>query len=1068
LCRLVGQPRFHFGNHPLRAFGNAMQPKNVAEAGTSIPGRFRWLTFITATVIAAIVLSNALILAHLYRTTVNEVQRGLLRQSLTLSELTERTFQSINLVLDSIADKIQKEDGVAGEQKALGSEAINGLLAATISGLPQLNAMGIVDANGTRLNYSRLSPITDFSYREYFRVPKQNPTIGYFIAEPVLGRRSGVWELMMSRPLRGKDGHFMGVVYASVLLSYFENLFQSTSLGEGYATTLMRDDGTLLARYPEDREIGRVALINVMKRLGDAKSVISRTVSPTDGKARFAAAFRLATYPLIVVSQQTEAAALANWRKTLMIMSLVTGFVIAVILFSAFVLGRFWKQQARLQQTRTDLITSENVRALAEADLSRERELARQNERFTAAVENIKQGLSMFDAEMRLVVSNKHYACMYRLPQELTRPGASYDDIIAYCMTNGVIKHCDVESATDRHVSKLVQLSPTEKSVQFDEHADGQLVRIIREPTEEGGWVAIHEDITEQRKAELELDETKRFLDSIIKNIPIAVVVKDAQTLQYVLVNQAFEQAIAMPAEELTGRTAFDIYNAEDAGSIDAADREALLPASEGITIGETRAMIRSRGQRIYTSRRIVMHDKAGRAKYLICVIEDITERKQAEQRIAYLAHHDALTGLSNRVALVERIEEAVARQRRRSEPFSVLMLDLDRFKQVNDTLGHPAGDKLLSEVAIRLKALLRETDVLARLGGDEFAIIQADESEQRAAATTLAKRIIETLADPFMIGSDEVTIGASIGIALAPEHAGNSEDLLKMADLALYQVKATGRNGHRFFEAAMGESASARHAVEADLRRAIEQGEFELHYQPIIDAKTHRICSAEALIRWRHPVKGMIYPDQFISLAEETGLIGRIGEWVLRTACADAARWPTDVKVAINVSPLQFRGGTFLDVVLGVLAETTLAPERLEIEITETAVIGSAVECLPLLRQFKSKGITIVLDDFGTGYSSLSQIATFPFDKIKIDKSFTQNLTKRSECAAIVSATLHLSQSLNMATTAEGVETIEQYRLLKLAGVTSVQGYLFKRPCPLSEMDFGAVFGELEQEAAA
>ncbi|HTP90217.1 MAG TPA: EAL domain-containing protein, partial [Xanthobacteraceae bacterium] len=421
----------------------------------------------------------------------------------------------------------------------------------------------------------------------------------------------------------------------------------------------------------------------------------------------------------------------------------------------------------------------------------------------------------------------------------------------------------------------------------------------------------------------------------------------------------------------------------------------------------------------------------------------------------------DALTGLANRAAVTQRIEDAAARQRIWGNPFTVLLLDLDRFKHVNDTLGHSAGDALLREAAARLKTLLRETDVLSRLGGDEFAIIQTGETEQREAASALADRIIGVIGRPFNLDGTEVNIGTSIGIALAPEHGTNPDSLLKMADMALYSAKSGGRNGYRFFDPDMGAAANARHVLENELRRAIQEKELELYYQPIIDTKTMRICSAEALVRWQHPTKGVIGPDKFIPLAEDTGIIAQIGEWVLRTACADAAKWPASVKVAVNLSPLQFRKSNLSDVVMNALAEAGLPAERLEIEITETSLIESAAECLPTLHRFKNAGISIALDDFGTGYSSLSQLTMFPFDKIKIDKSFTQNLTKRSECAAIISAALTLAQNLDIATTAEGVETNDQYQLLKLAGVTSLQGYLFKRPCPVSEIDFNMTFGK-------
>ncbi len=583
----------------------------------------------------------------------------------------------------------------------------------------------------------------------------------------------------------------------------------------------------------------------------------------------------------------------------------------------------------------------------------------------------------------------------------------------------------------------------------------------------DGGWVATHLDITEQRHAKLELDETRLFLDSIIENIPAAVVVKDAQNAQISSSSTARSKPCSGCREATCWAVRCSIFTEARMQAQSTMPTTSSLQDHERVQYNEIEVNMVG-GLRTQATNRMVLTGGDGAPKYLIALIEDVTERKKAEQRVAFLAHHDALTGLANRAALTQKIDEAAARQRRRGEPFSVLLLDLDRFKQVNDTLGHPAGDILLTKVAARLKSLLRETDVLARLGGDEFAIVQAGETDQREAAKGLADRIIEVLGKPFDIEGGDISIGTSIGIALAPEHDTSADSLLKMADLALYRAKSAGRNGYRFFDAEMSEVANARQEIESDLRRAILQNELELHYQPIIDAKTLKISGAEALVRWRHPTKGVIAPDLFIPLAEETGLITQIGDWVLRAACTEAVTWPAGVKVAVNLSVVQFHKTNLPEVVMSILADTGLSPDRLELEITETALIESAAECLPALRKFKDLGITIALDDFGTGYSSLSQLAMFPFDKIKIDKSFTQNLTKRSECAAIISATLTLAQSLDIATTAEGVETVDQYRLLRLAGVTSLQGYLFKRPGPASEIDFACEYGNSSIENAA
>ena len=436
----------------------------------------------------------------------------------------------------------------------------------------------------------------------------------------------------------------------------------------------------------------------------------------------------------------------------------------------------------------------------------------------------------------------------------------------------------------------------------------------------------------------------------------------------------------------------------------------------------------------------------------------NITARKLAEEKISYMAGHDALTGAGNRAFLHEKLKEALARFRRRQEPFAVLLLDLDGFKHVNDTLGHAAGDELLKELVGRLNFSLRETDVLTRLGGDEFAIIQSGEVNQREAAIALAVRLLEIVSAPFNLDGQDVTVGTSIGIAVAPEDGIDAGELMQKADLALYRVKSEGRNNFRFYDEEMSKSATARLNLLNDLRAALVRDEFELHYQPVFDAKTRQPCGVEALVRWRHSSEGLIPPDRFIPLAEETGLIEPLGEWILEKACKDAVLWPDNIKIAVNLSALQFRTGKLFDVILCALVESGLPPERLELEITESVLMQNIDNNSVILQQLKNIGVSIVLDDFGTGYSSLSYLTTFPFDKIKIDKSFTRGLTNNAGCAASVASVLTLARGLDMVVTAEGIETEQQFELLRIAGVHQMQGYLFARPCPVSELNFIAL----------
>jgi diguanylate cyclase (GGDEF)-like protein len=386
-------------------------------------------------------------------------------------------------------------------------------------------------------------------------------------------------------------------------------------------------------------------------------------------------------------------------------------------------------------------------------------------------------------------------------------------------------------------------------------------------------------------------------------------------------------------------------------------------------------------------------------------------------------------------------------------------MLDLDRFKAINDSMGHAAGDTLLKEAARRLQNVISEGDVVARLGGDEFAIItfgasiDSDEPHHDG-AIALARRALDVINEPFLIENKTVFVGTSIGIALAPDDGVQTEDLLKKSDLALYRSKANGRNVYSLFDPKMMVETSELHKLEADMRDGLSRSEFEVHYQPIVDARTKNIAGAEALVRWRHPEHGLIAPARFIPLAESTGLIVRLGEFVLNRACCDAMSWPAELKVAVNLSAVQFRKTNLFDVIMCALIESGLPPERLEVEVTESVLLENEADHAALLHQLKNIGVSVALDDFGTGYSSLSYLKQFPFDKIKIDRSFTADVADDEGSMAIISAIIGLSRGLNMITTAEGIETERQFEIMRAAGVTLAQGYLFGHPCSIAEFN--------------
>jgi diguanylate cyclase (GGDEF)-like protein len=438
-----------------------------------------------------------------------------------------------------------------------------------------------------------------------------------------------------------------------------------------------------------------------------------------------------------------------------------------------------------------------------------------------------------------------------------------------------------------------------------------------------------------------------------------------------------------------------------------------------------------------------------GRAAALVAAI-DITERKRAETRIAHMAHHDALTSLPNRVLMRLRMEDMLAA--RDGGHIAVLCIDLDNFKSVNDTLGHPVGDLLLQHVARRLRGELRDRDTVARLGGDEFAVLQAN-ADSADAARGLAERLLAVISEPYEVGGHLVAVGASIGVALAPSDGDDPDRLLKQADMALYRAKGDGKGAFRFFEPEMDARVQVRRRLEMDLRAAINAGGLEVYYQPLIDIASGSTCAFEALLRWPHRERGMIPPGDFIPVAEETGLIGAIGAFVLRQACADAMQWPDDTKVAVNLSPLQFRTGNLLATVMSALESSGLAAHRLELEVTETLLLERGEHVLATLHALRALGVRIAMDDFGTGYSSLSYLRSFPFDKIKIDRSFVRDLCSNADSQAIVRAIVSLGSSLGITITAEGVESERDLAMLRAEGCTQAQGFLFSVARPQCEI---------------
>jgi diguanylate cyclase (GGDEF)-like protein/PAS domain S-box-containing protein len=672
-------------------------------------------------------------------------------------------------------------------------------------------------------------------------------------------------------------------------------------------------------------------------------------------------------------------------------------------------------------------------------------EKVREQERlFNTAVNNMSQGLVMFDAGERLLVCNQRYLEMYGLSPDMVKPGCTLLDLLQHRIAKGTFSPDPLEYRTDL----LATIRQGRTIRRITEIGDGRTIAVVNQPMEGGGWVATHEDITERRQAELERDRAKAFLDTVIENVPVTLVVKDARDHRFVLVNRAAEQLWGLPRAGIIGKNDHDLFPKEAADQIEAYD-DMVLQSGDQLFVDEHPLHTPGNGTRLVTSKRLAILDPNGEAEYLLGVIEDITERRQAEERIAHLAHHDPLTDLPNRAAFNEYLEAVVARATRSGEPFALLAVDLDRFKEVNDVFGHSAGDALLCEVAARLKHAA-DGAFVARLGGDEFTLI-CDSGPQPATAEALGTCLQAAVADAIEIAGHQTRIGLSIRVALFPTDGADAATLRSNADIALYRTKADGRGTVRFFEADMDKRLRDRRTLQRDLQYAVKRGELAIHFQPQSRVGVG-VVGFEALLRWHHPSRGTISPNIFIPLAEESGLIISIGEWILRETCREAASWPRPLQIAVNLSPVQFQHGDLPGTVHEILLETGLAPHRLELEITEGVLIGDFSRALSILRKLKALGVRIAMDDFGTGYSSLSYLQSFPFDKIKIDRSFVSNLDRSSQSAAIIRAVIGLGRGLELPVVAEGVETQEQLTFLTDEACDEIQGYLVGRPLPIEE----------------
>ena len=671
-------------------------------------------------------------------------------------------------------------------------------------------------------------------------------------------------------------------------------------------------------------------------------------------------------------------------------------------------------------------------RAEAEAAIA---DAQKSSDRLREAIDILPQGIVFLDPDGRYILWNKKYSEIYTKSADLFQPGALLKDTLRIGVERGDYPEAEgrEEEWINERLAKLKQ--PGERHEQT--LSDGRVILIEERLTGDGGVIGLRVNITElkQREASFRL---------LFDGNPVPMIVCSQDDERILSVNDAAiaHYGYARSDFEKLKISHVQAFESEAPWTGDQTNEE---------RVARTWKHIKADGSLIDVaiySRHLVFDDKPA----VLLALMDITERKRAEQRLAFMAQHDGLTGLPNRILLRQKLDELLISTRRSGDKVAVLFIDLDNFKAINDTLGHAIGDKLLRGVTKRLKSSLREEDSVARLGSDEFAVVQAGIQRPEDVAF-LARRLIDAVGEPYLFDGHTIVSGASIGIAIAPGDGDDAEKLLKNADMALSRAKSEGNATFSFFESEMDARAQTRRRIEIDLRDAIENSVLQPYYQPLVDLKSGRITGFEALVRWPHPERGMIPPGDFIPVAEETGLINAVGGLMLRRACADAAKWPDDVRVAVNLSPLQFRVGNLLSVVMDALKHSGLSPRRLELEITETLLMDKSDQVLATLHALRALGVRISMDDFGTGYSSLSYLRSFPFDKIKIDQSFVRDLDSNHDGQAIVRSIISLGKGLGVTITAEGVETEAELSCLRFEGCDEGQGFLFSRARPNSDI---------------
>jgi diguanylate cyclase (GGDEF)-like protein len=1003
------------------------------------PGRFRAVlasrsaaASLNALVLIVLGVAACLMIWHGRQSAFDDHERGLDSMGVVLAEQTGRYVQVVDLIVQEVRSKALALDIKTLEefQRLMGTQAINAFLIERLQNVPQADAVALIGADGIVVNWSRphLPDRMDVSGRDYFIWFRDHDDRGIFIGELAKGYATGDPNVYFARRVNEPGGRFLGVILGVVNVKYLSDFYQAATEHVGMSVRLARRDGAILIRYPNTAVTYGAKLPAVSPWYRHVSDGGGNYVAPSlvEGVRSLVSVHPLHDYPLVVDILQRESLVFAQWRTEAFYIASIA--LTVALSFS----GLIWvvARQIRLQEEQNSKLedTAGMLRAYAEmsADWFWEQDADFRfrfdsNIPFMVATNDTgKTRRDLADPAMNEERWVKHYADLTaHVPfRDFRWERIGADGERHFMSTNG-------DPVFDRN-GVFSGYRGTGRDITLEVRASARLAQ-----------------------ANVDLELGRQQIEAVLTNITHGICLFDNEE-RLLVWNRRWTELYDLPAEAAyAGCSLAEIAELrEAAGSatvLSPSDYEAWRDEIRATTDASSRVVTLKNG------RAVAIHVQPLSNGGWVASHEDVTKRQQTESSIAFMAQHDSLTRLANRMLFHDRLEQAIHMVGRGHE-FAVICLDLDRFKAVNDTLGHPVGDGLLRAVADRMSACARHGDTVARLGGDEFAIIQLDVGQPEH-AQMLASRIIDAFRDPFDIDGHRIDIGTSIGVAVAPSDGCSSETLLKNADIALYHAKTEGRGGVRFFEPEMDARIQIRRTLETDLRSAVLRGEFELYYQPLINLIAGEITGFEALLRWNRPGYGVMSPAEFIPVAEEMGIIVEIGEWALRSACFEAENWPVNISVAVNLSPVQFEKGDIVASVRAALAASGLRPDRLELEVTESVLLRETAGTLTVLHQLRAMGITVALDDFGTGYSSLSYLRSFPFDKIKIDQSFVRDLVTNNESMSIIRAVTGLGQSMNIKTTAEGVETQEQLNMLREHGCTEAQGFLFNRPAPANEL---------------